>query len=291
MIHTNNLTKFYGKSVGLLSLNLTVKEGEIFGFLGPNGAGKTTTIRLLLDFIKPTNGTASIFGYDTRKESVKIKEKIGYLPGDYSLYDNLTGEEIINYIGKLHKKYNRNKMEILVERFDVDIKKKLKRCSKGMKQKIQIILAFMNNPELLILDEPTSGLDPLLQQEFYKLLSEEKKDGKTIFLSSHILSEVEKECDRIAIIKNGKLVIISDINELKEKRGKIMEIRFKDVVDENFLRIDGITHIKKDGEIFKLYVHSNENEIIKRIAHYNIESLTFKDTPLEDIFLEYYEKD
>lgn len=210
IIETENLTKFYGKYRGVVDLSFEVYEGEIFGYLGPNGAGKTTTIRLFLDLIKPTKGIVKIFGKDVNRDK-DVRESIGYLPGDLSLYEDLTGEELLTYLGNLRKKIDYNFMEELSERFDCDLKRPIRTLSRGNKQKIGLIQAFIHRPSLYILDEPTLSLDPLLQNEFYKLVLELKEQGSTFFLSSHILPEVERICDRVGIIKDGKLVALERI--------------------------------------------------------------------------------
>jgi len=227
VIETQNLTKYYKKIKGIENLNFSVKKGEIFGFLGPNGAGKTTTIRTLLGFLKPTSGKAFIFGENVTADIVDIKEDVGYIPGDLNLYGHLTGGQFLKYFSKL-KNYDMYLIGDLLSTFEVPLDRKIKGYSKGMKQKLGIIQAFMHDPDLVIMDEPTSGLDPLLQQTFYDFLKDEKKNGKTLFLSSHNLSEVDKICDRIGIIRDGDLVALEDIDTLKSKKGKIIKAKIKE---------------------------------------------------------------
>ncbi len=212
IIETSGLTKYYGKTRGIENLNLSVKEGEIFGFLGPNGAGKTTTIRLLLDLIHPTSGRARIFGLDTRKDSLEIKQRIGYIPGELNLYPNMKGIDLLNYLARFYNGLNQSFVFELMQHFRLDLYKKIKTYSKGMKQMLGIIQAFMNDPDLLILDEPTAGLDPFMQQEIYNLFRKTKVRGKTVFLSSHNLYEVQKICDRAGIVKEGKLMAVENID-------------------------------------------------------------------------------
>jgi len=215
MINTQSLTKYYGKTLGIENLDLNIKEAEIFGLLGPNGAGKTTTIRLLMGLLKSTKGTARINNFDCWKETVEIKRLCGYVPGDVRLYQNHTGGKLINLYTEVRGSAKLS--DNLIDRLDFDLTKKIKTLSKGNKQKLAIILALMHQPEVLILDEPTSGLDPLMQREFYKILKEFQEKGATIFVSSHFLPEVERICDRAAIIKEGKLVTVEEVKELRSK--------------------------------------------------------------------------
>jgi len=221
IIETQGLTKYYGKTRGIEDLNLSVKEGEIFGFLGPNGAGKTTTLRLLLDLIHPSSGQAKIFGLDSHKDNLEIKQRIGYIPGELNLYRNMRGRDLLNYLARFYNGLDSVFIIGLTKRFKLDLERKIKTYSKGMKQMLGVIQAFMNDPDLLILDEPTSGLDPFMQQEIYNLFRETKEKGKTIFLSSHNLYEIQKICDRVGIVREGHLVAIENIvsqNSDLEKR-------------------------------------------------------------------------
>ena len=208
-IRTSRLTKDYGAGRGLFELDLQVSGQEVFGYLGPNGSGKTTTIRLLMGMIRPSSGSAYIFGLDCVRESVEVKRKVGYLPGDVPQFGSLTGQEVIAYLGGMRGGVDRRRVHAIAERFDLDLSRRFREYSSGNKQKLAIVLAFMHAPDLLILDEPTSGLDPLNQQQFYALLRETRDDGATVFLSSHILSEVEHVCDRVGIIRDGKLVRVA----------------------------------------------------------------------------------
>ncbi|MCH7706430.1 MAG: ABC transporter ATP-binding protein, partial [Chloroflexi bacterium] len=200
VILTEGLTKSYGKSRGIVDLNLEVRAGEVFGFLGPNGSGKTTTMRLLLDFIRPTRGRAEVFGLDVRTESMEIRRRVGYLPGDLAMYENLTGRELLTYFANLQGGVSWSYTEALAERLGLDLSRPIRTLSTGNKQKVGLVQAFMHQPELLVVDEPTSGLDPLVRQEFYRIVQEAKAEGQTVFLSSHILAEVERIADRVGII-------------------------------------------------------------------------------------------
>jgi len=287
-IQTSGLTKYYGSSLGVLDLDLSVKQGENFGFLGPNGSGKTTTIRIFLDFIRASAGRARVFGLDSHLHSSKIRARIGYVPGEYGIYEEMRGFEYLRFFGALRGYQKTPLRDRLIEIFGLDISKRIKSYSHGTKQKLAIVQAFMHDPELLILDEPTIGLDPLMQQRFYELLVETKDRGKTIFLSSHILSEVEKVCDRVGILKEGKLVATHEISEIKKLRLKSIEISFKQEVDESIFRLNGVRKVEKDGNTIQLWVDSNINSILRVISEHPVENMSFRDASLEDIFMEYY---
>jgi ABC-2 type transport system ATP-binding protein len=232
-IRTSKLSKDYGAGRGLFELDLEVSPREVFGYLGPNGSGKTTTIRLLMDMVRPTGGTAYVFGLDCRRDSVAVKRKVGYLPGDLPQFGSLRGKEVVAYLGGLRGGVDRNAVRKLAERFDLDLGRRFREYSSGNKRKLGILLAFMHSPELLILDEPTNGLDPLNQQEFYELLHEARDGGATIFLSSHILSEVEHVCDRVAILRAGRLVRVADLEELRKSSETSLEQIFLSYYSES----------------------------------------------------------
>ena len=284
VIETKNLTKYYGKIKGVEDLGFTVKKGEIFGFLGPNGAGKTTTIRTLLGYLQPTSGSATIFGKDIEDEIVEIKREVAYIPGDLNIYGHQTGREFLNYFAALR---NREMvlLDELLEIFDVPLNRKLKGYSKGMKQKIGIIQAFMDDPEMVIMDEPTSGLDPLLQQKFYDFLLKQKKKNKTMFLSSHILSEVDRVCDRVGIIKEGKLIALEDVESLKKKRGKVIRLKIK----ENPESFKGPQGMKIKNGWIEFIVADGIDPWIKLLSNYTVLDLVISDFSLEDIFIHFYE--
>lgn len=293
IVRTENLTKYYGRERGIIDIDLEVREGEIFGFLGPNGAGKTTTIRILLDFMRASSGRAMLFGMDSHLSSPQIRSRIGYLPGEYGMYEKMTGAEYLRFIGSLRTERRlrggaQPLKDNLIESVGLDTSRRIKSYSHGTKQKLAIVQAFMHDPELLILDEPTSGLDPLVQQTFYKLLLDEKKRGKTVFMSSHILSEVEKVCDRVAILKEGRLAALHDISEIKKYRLKTIEIDFSDELDESIFKMAGVRKVEKDGKSFRLHVESNINDVLRVISEHPVENMSFRDAHLEDIFMEYY---
>lgn len=289
IIETDKLTKFYNRKIlGVKNLNLQVKEGEIFGYIGPNGAGKTTTIRLLLDLIRPTSGKATVSGLDTHKHNVAIKEEIGFLPGEIYLPDNMTGEDCLKYFAGFKKKIDKKYLSHLVEILTFDKKKKIFSYSKGNRQKLAIILAMMHQPKLLILDEPTSGLDPLNQQQFYSLLQETKKLGTTVFLSTHILTEAEKNCDRVGIIKDGHLMQIEDVDEFKEKNIHEMVLETEKEIRLDDLKIKGVKKIERTTTGYKLVTAGKNGEIIKALSHLPIIDYKIYEPSLEEIFMHFY---
>lgn len=283
VIEVHNLTKKYKKVTAVDSISFSVKKGEIFGFLGPNGAGKTTTIRTLLGLLKPNQGAAYVCGLDITKNIVDIRKKVGYIPGELALYEHLTGKQCLHYFSSL-RNTNLSLLHDLQEIFELPLDRKIKTYSRGMKQKLGIIQAFMDDPEIVIMDEPTSGLDPLLQQKFYRFLENEKKKGRTMFFSSHILSEVEKICDRVAIIQNGRLVALERIEDLKRKKGK--KIRLKIAKPDQ----QAASHLNaeiKNGWI-EFTSEDDIDTVIKKIAQYTVLDLEIQEFSLEDIFMHYY---
>jgi len=291
VIKTQNLTKYYlhGKVLGVKDLNLDIEEGEIFGFIGPNGAGKSTTIRLLLDLIRPTSGHGKIFGFDMNNDTVEIKKKIGYLPGEIFLEDNITGEECIDYYKKFKNKVEEKYLTELCERFDFSRNKKVRDYSKGNKQKLAIILALMHKPKLLILDEPTSGLDPLNQHAFFDMLIETKKWGTTTFLSTHILEEANKVCDRVGIIKEGKLVGIEDIDDFRTKNVRDIRVKTNAVIPIRELEIDNVTKVEKTDDGYLLATVGPNAEVLKQILKHKIEDIEITKPTLEEIFIRFYQ--
>ncbi len=293
VIETKNLTKYYGKDRGIENLNLEVKEGEIFGFLGPNGAGKTTTIRLFLRLINPTSGKAFIFGKDVSQHYVDILRNIGYLSGDLNLYEKMSGKELLNFSSSFYKKKNLFKFrKEIIKRLKCNLNAPFKKLSKGNKQKIGVLLALFHKPKLLVLDEPTAGLDPLTQNELYKILFDLKKEGTTVFLSSHNLPEVEKVCDRIGIIREGELVDVETIEELRAHRKKIAEVHFEESYKkEDFYNLEGAEIIEARENFLHLYVKSSAiNSFLKLLSGYKIKDINFSYPDLEKVFLKYYEK-
>lgn len=289
VIETDNLTKYYGKKRGIKGINLKIKEGEIFGYLGPNAAGKTTTIRLLIDFIRPSSGQAFLFGLDSRKKSTSIRKRLGYLPGELSLYNNMTVKEMLLYFAQLRQNVHWPFVEELTDRLKCDLEHSIRTLSQGNKQKVGVIQAMMHKPDLLILDEPTNGLDPLIRQEFYHILLELNAEGKTIFLSSHVLPEVEKVCDRVGIIRGGKIVAIEDVLKLKEKSLRQVEIIFGESIKRNdFSDIKNIDKLIIENHRLKCLVTGNMNQFIKKVSKFKIIDFSSHQPGLEEIFLAHY---
>ncbi|GAP63848.1 ABC-2 type transport system ATP-binding protein [Ardenticatena maritima] len=289
IIQMQDLTKYYGKHRGVEGLTLTIEEGEVFGYLGPNGAGKTTTIRLLLDFIRPTRGWAKVFGLDTREHSIEIRRQVGYLPGELALYENLRADQLLRFFANLRGGVDWAYVEELAERFQFDMSRKIGQFSRGNKQKLGIIQAFMHKPKLLILDEPTSGLDPLMQQEFYRLIDEVRAEGRTIFFSSHILPEVERVCTRVGIIRDGQLVDVQDIATLKQRALRRIEFRFAEPVPHGaFDNLPNVTNVEYNSHTVRFTVQGQVDPIIKAVASYTVEDVVSHEVSLEEVFMAYY---
>lgn len=295
IIETHHLTHRYGKLTAIRDVNLQVWRGEIFGFLGPNGAGKTTTIRTLLDFIRPSEGSATIFGLDTRRASVAIRQRVGYLPGELALLDNWTGLEYVRWIEDVRGHGNGYLAEArrLAERLDYDLSRPLKGLSTGMKRKMGLIVAMLHKPELLILDEPTGGLDPLMQKVFHELMQETRAEGRTVFLSSHNLPEVEAICDRVGIIRDGRLEAVETVTDLTRVafRWLTLELASPAAVD-GFQQIDGISDLTVDGATVRMRMsgHTDMDTVVKQAAQYPIKDIHIVQPTLEEIFLAYYGK-
>ncbi len=289
VIHTEGLTKFYGRHRGLVDLSLEVRPGEVVGYLGPNGAGKTTTIRLLLDFIRPTSGRAEVFGLDARSDSVEIRSKVGFLPGELIAYDGMTGWEFLTYLSNLRGGVDWSFTESLADRLELDLTRKIRNLSKGNKQKVGLVQAFMAKPELLILDEPTGGLDPLMQQEFYRLVREAEAEGQTVFLSSHVMAEVERIADRVCIIREGRLVLDEDVTTLKAKALRQIEIHFAEPPPVDAFRdIPGVREVSVEGNDLKCSVVGSVDALIKAASRFEVLNISSHEPDLEDIFLDYY---
>jgi ABC-2 type transport system ATP-binding protein len=291
-ILTSGLTKKYGDFTALRDVSLDVKVGEVFGFLGPNGAGKSTTIRTLLDQIRATSGSASVLGLDTHTDSLAIRRRIGYIPGDLALYPNLTGAETIRYFARLRGGVEQSYVDELAERLKADLSKKIKEYSTGNRQKVGLIQAFMHRPELLILDEPNAGLDPLMQQEFLKLLAEARDAGGTVFLSSHTLSEVERIADRVGIIRDGRLVVVERIDELKRKAIRRLDFEFaRPIASDAFARVDGVREVTVDGVHAHVSYEGPVTALLGAAVEHDVLNLTSREADLEEIFLAYYRPD
>ncbi|SUV99652.1 ABC transporter ATP-binding protein [Brachyspira pilosicoli] len=289
VIKVDNISKDYGSKRGVFNLSFEVNRGEIFGMLGPNGAGKTTTIRQLMGFIKSDKGSAKILDMDCFVNRENIQLKLGYLPGEIAFMDEMKGSDFIRFIAEMKSIKSKKRINELTDLFELDANRKIKSMSKGTKQKIAIVCAFMNEPEVVILDEPTSGLDPLMQKKFIELILEEKKKGTTIFMSSHIFEEVEKTCDRTAILKDGKLIAIENMEELKSKKNKNFEVVFRTNKDaENFKNKISFKS-ELNNNIVKLSIINNEiNNFIKELSNYDILDINSLTQTLEELFLHFY---
>ncbi len=289
VIQIDGLTKHYGSVQALNDLNLEVYQGEIFGYLGPNGAGKTTTIRMLLDLIRPTAGSARILGHDVNQDSVTLHHRLGNLPGELALWDQMTGWELVRYLGGLRGGVDEGYVRTLAERLDMDMNRRVKDCSSGMKRKLGLIQAMMHRPDLLILDEPTNGLDPLVQQTFHQLMREVSSEGRTVFLSSHNLPEVEAICDRVGILRHGRLRAVERIAELKQVRFRWMTLKVADGADPaRFEALDGVSDVTAEDGTLRFRVTGDLDPVIKAAAQYHVIDLTYVEPSLEEIFLEYY---
>ena len=292
-IRTSSLTKDYGSGHGLFDLDLQVAPREVFGYLGPNGAGKTTTIRLLMGMIRPTRGSAYVFGLDCVREAVDVKRRVGYLPGDVPQFGSLRGGEVVAYLGGMRGGVDQRDVRAIAERFDLDLNRRFREYSTGNKQKLAIVLAFMHRPDLLILDEPTSGLDPLNRQEFYALLRETRDAGATIFLSSHVLSEVEHVCDRVGILRSGRLVEVSELDELRHIRVHHVEIEFApgtDVPESRLRSTLGVDDVKVDGRRVTCSVQGSFDGLLHAIEGSRVTNLVSTEPSLEEIFLSFFDE-
>ncbi len=293
-ITARGLTKFYGDSPGIIDLDLDIAEGEVFGFLGPNGSGKSTTIRTLLNFLYATRGSATVLGLDVEKDTVEIRRRTGYLPGDLSLYNTMTAREYLLYFSNLRKTDTRTRVTELAERFELDLDRKISDYSTGNRQKVGLVNAFMHDPELLILDEPTAGLDPLMQQEFQGLVNETRAQGRTIFLSSHILSEVDRVADRVGIVRKSKLIAVDTVEAFKAAAEATISIRFAAPADAAaFESLEGVSSVavRNEGHVLVVTVSGSIDPVIKKAGEYQVESVSTRDDELEEVFLSYYEGD
>ena len=292
VIETRDLTVFYGKHRGIQDVNLAVRQGEVFGFLGPNGAGKSTTQRVLLDVIRPSKGRASIFGMDCQTQGSEIRQRVGYLPGELSLYPNMTGNQFLNLLAGINgAKVDTTYRNGLFERLQFDPSRKMSQYSRGNKQKVGLIAAFMSKPDLLILDEPTGGLDPLVQQTVMELVREVKDDGRTVFFSSHILPEVEAVCDRVGIIREGQLIQTSTVDALTKQAFKRVRLTLKEMPEiGRFNNINGVTETTRNGNDLDLEVRANIDQVMQTALQFGLADLDVLPVTLEEIFLAFYER-
>jgi len=291
VIEINNLTKFYGKSRGIIDVSFTVKEGEILGFIGPNGAGKSTTIRTLLSLIYPTSGSATIFGKDCIKEGHKIRQDIGYLPSEVFYYDDMKVINLLKYSASFYGSVDMDRIHYLANQMDLDLNRKIDDLSYGNKKKVGIVQGLLHNPKLIILDEPTSGLDPLMQQKFFQLIKEENIKGATVLFSSHILSEVQKLCSRVCIIKEGRIIKIQEISELINTTYKKVKLDYKNEVSRKLLSIDGISGAKINGSEVSFLFKGDINTIIQELSNSQLTNVLIEEPDLEEVFLHYYDKE
>ena len=289
VVVTEHLTKSYGASRGIVDLSMTIEAGEVFGFLGPNGAGKTTTIRTLLDFIRPTSGRTTILGLDPRSSSVEIHRRVGYLPGEFTPYEHMTGREYLGYFAALRGGVDQALVDVLAERLQSDLSVRIASLSHGNKQKLGLIQAFMNQPPLLILDEPSQGLDPIMQQRFHSLVLEARTAGQTVFLSSHDLPEVERVCDRVGIIRDGRLIAVEDVGSLNARAVRTLEIHFASPVPADaFIGLPGVRDVEVHGDVVRCTVAGAMDPVVKAAARFEVVDLSSHEPSLEDIFLAFY---
>lgn len=289
-VEIKNLTKTYGRARGVDDISFSIKEGEIFGFIGPNGAGKSTTIRTLLALIHQNSGEALIFG-KAAAEHPEILEEVGYLPSEVFYYDNMKVIDLLKYSASFYKKDCTKRMMELSKLLQLDLNRKIEDLSYGNRKKVGIVQGLMHEPKLIILDEPTGGLDPLMQQTFFKLLRDENEKGATVFMSSHILSEVEKLCDRVAIIKGGKIIALESIMTLKEKNHKRVHLELNTEIDEHVLKLSGITDVEVDGKNCSFLYAGNINGLMKLLSTIDLKNVSLGEPELEEIFYHYYEKE
>ena len=292
VIELNHVTKMYGTSRGVSDLNLEVNEGEVTGFLGPNGAGKTTTISMLMDLIRPTSGEIKIFGMDTRKQGVEVRKRIGFLAGDFALDKDLTGWQQLKYYGNLRGSFDKAYIQELADRLECDLSKRFKNLSRGNRQKVGLISALMHRPELLIFDEPTSGLDPLMQAEFNKIIAEHKAAGKTAFISSHVLSEVEALCDNVAFIREGEIVATRTMQELTDTATRYIRVTTKDkkLLDQ-LGKLSGTKIQSETNEYTEFTSTGDINTVLGLLAKHKVQNVTITEADLESIFMHYYQEE
>ena len=291
-ISTEGLVKRYGRSRGLAGLDLEVRRGEVYGFLGPNGAGKTTTIRLLLDLIRPTAGRLTVLGLDPRRDGVVLRRRVGYLAGDFVVDGRQTSRELLTFLGNLRGGVPAARIDELAARLDLDLGRRIKTLSRGNRQKLGVVQAFMHAPELLILDEPTSGLDPFLQQEFAVMARQARNAGQTIFMSSHVLSEVQQVADRVGIIRQGRLVTVERVETLRERAVRKVEVHFDAPVPAaEFAALPGVSDLRVDGAVLRCRLAGRADALVKAAARHTVVDLLSEEPDLEELFFDYYRHD
>ena len=292
-IETEKLTKSYGrKARGIEEVDLAVEEGEVFGFLGPNGAGKTTMVRTLLGFLRPTGGRGEVFGFDIRKDSVEVRARVGNLPGEFALEDKMTGEGLLRFFARLRGVKDLGYARELAERLGAELHRPMRRLSRGNKQKIGLVQAMFHRPPLLILDEPTGGLDPLVQEEFLDIIEEVKAEGRTVFFSSHNLAEVERVCDRVGIIRGGRLVAVETTDTLIDKSFRHVVLTFAEDVDPKpFEALSGVKDLRAGGNRLAFTLYDDLDEMVKLAARHELVNMEYERPSLEEVFLTYYERE
>jgi ABC-2 type transport system ATP-binding protein len=291
-IVTKGLTKSYGDILALDDLDLEVRSGEVFGFLGPNGAGKTTAIRLMLDVLRPDTGTATVLGLDPRANGVEMRRRVGYLPGDFATDGRQSPREFLTYLGNLRGGISEGAIRDLAERLELDLETKIGSLSKGNRQKVGLVQAFMHVPELLILDEPTSGLDPIMAREFLEMVAEAKEEGQTVFMSSHILNEVQHGADRAGIIRKGRLIAINDVDELRTRAMRHVQIVFDTDVDaQEFAGLESVSDVSVEGNLMRCRLTGEADQLIKAVARHRVIDFISEEPDLEEMFFHYYTGD
>jgi ABC-2 type transport system ATP-binding protein len=290
VIELNHLTKYYHKSRGIIDVNLTIEQGEVFGFIGPNGAGKSTTIRTLLGLIYPTNGSAKVFGKSCI-EHPEIRSDLGYLPSEVFYYDNMRVFDLLKYSASFYKKDCTKRIKELAEIMDLDLKKKIDELSFGNKKKVGIVQGLLHEPKLIILDEPTSGLDPLMQQKFFDLIVQESQKGATVFFSSHILSEVQKMCNRVAFIKEGKIIKLEKMSTLQENNYKKISIEGKSGIPKELFDTNGVNSLELKDKNARFIFKGNINTILRKLSEFELRNVSIEEPDLEEIFMHYYSKE
>ena len=291
IVELDKLTKYYGKSRGIIDVSFGIGEGEIFGFIGPNGAGKSTTIRTLLNLIHPTSGGSSIFGMDPTKDYAKIAASVGYIPSEIFYYDDMRVGDLLKYSASFYRKDCSARMKELVEMMELDTRKKIRDLSLGNKKKVSIVQGLQHEPRLLILDEPTSGLDPLMQQRFFDLVRSENEKGVTVLFSSHILSEVQKLCHRVGIVKEGRLISLEDMASLREQTTKSVRLELKEAIPPDYFRIDGARDIQVDDHSVSFFFKGDINSLTAKLAPLELADIWIGDPELEDIFMHFYNRE
>jgi ABC-2 type transport system ATP-binding protein len=289
VIEVDRLTKRYGAARGIDEVTFAVEPGEVFGFLGPNGAGKTTTIRTLIGAVHPTSGTARVFGTDVHEDLTPVRRRTGYLAGDVALYPHMTGAQLFAYFGALRGGVDPGVLASLIDRLDVDPDRRIEDLSHGNQQKVGLVQAFMHRPDLVILDEPTQGLDPIVQQTFHAIVDETRRDGRTIFISSHILSEVERICDRVGIIRDGRLVAVESVDELRARAFRTFDVRFDGAPPaEALARVLGLTDLTITGDVARFHLSGPPGALLAELARHPVLDLVSEKPSIEDAFLAYY---